>query len=268
MMSFMIAPSGDPELPEVDARLVAPETRHEIEDGRVVYVPPADEPHAASHASLAALVTAHRAADYAVAVDMLTRTSRVEDLAPDVSVYPAARDPRTGGRQLEELAFEIASTESLGHAAERAQKLVARGVRRVFALDLERVRALEWTQETARWAILEPGARIEDPALAVGLPIRALLDAALSDDAIVRAWRAKRHPEFVAERAEGRAEGAAEGEARGLVKGLLAVLAGRGLEPTEAERRQLLAEHDVGRLERWLAAARTCAGIADLLAVP
>lgn len=56
----------------------------------------------------------------------------------------------------------------------------------------------------------------------------------------MRAWRAKRHPELVAEQAE----------------------------PTEAERRQLFAERDVGRLEWWLATARTCADIADLLAVP
>ncbi len=54
------------------------------------------------HSALDALVRAHRAEGYAVAVDMLTRTSRTDDIAPDVSVYPAARDPRTGGRQLEE----------------------------------------------------------------------------------------------------------------------------------------------------------------------
>ncbi|HWO24574.1 MAG TPA: Uma2 family endonuclease [Kofleriaceae bacterium] len=266
MMSFKTEPDADPdpdldlELPAVDARLVAPETRHEIEDGRVVYVPPADEPHATYHLKLGDLFDAHRATGYAVATDMLTRTSKVDDIAPDISVYPAARDPRTGGRQLEELAFEVASTESLSHAGKRAAKLVARGVRRVFALDVERRRALEWSPEAGRWTVLDPGGRLEDRALAVPMPIAALLDTALADDAIVRAWRAKRHPEFMAERAEGRAEG--------LVKGVLAVLAGRGLEPTAAERRRLLEEREPGRLERWLAAAGTCADIAALLAVP
>jgi hypothetical protein len=49
---------------------------------------------------------------------------------------------------------------------------------------------------------------------------------------------------------------------------LLAVLALRGLDPTEDERRRILAEHDPGRLARWLAAARTCPDVATLLAVP
>lgn len=42
----------------------------------------------------------------------------------------------------------------------------------------------------------------------------------------------------------------------------------RGLEPTEDERRRILAQRDLGRLGRWLAAAPTCAGVAELLAVP
>jgi hypothetical protein len=49
---------------------------------------------------------------------------------------------------------------------------------------------------------------------------------------------------------------------------LLAVLALRGLEPTEDERRRILGERDLGRLERWLAAAGSCADVAQLLAVP
>jgi hypothetical protein len=264
MMSLTPTPGSISALPEVDERLVAPETRHEVEDGRVVYVPPADEPHGTAHASLGALVHAHRAGGYSVAADMLTRTSRIDDIAPDVSVYPTARHPRTGGRQLEELAFEIVSTESLGHAGRRAAKLVSRGVRRVFAIDVERRRALEWSNEMTAWSLLDRRARIEDPALAIPLEVEAMIDAAGPDDAIVRAWRAKRHHEFVAERAEGRAEGRAEA----LAEGVLVVLAGRGLEPTEDEHRALLGERDVSRLARWLAAAGACTDVARLLAVP
>jgi hypothetical protein len=250
-----------PELPEVDERLVAPEARFEIEGGKAVFVAPADEPHATSHLKLGALVDAHRAPGYAVAVDMLTRTSRLDDIAPDVSLYPAARDPRTGGRQLEELAFDIASTESLAHAGGRAAKLAARGVRRVFAVDVERSRALEWSKELGQWSILDRRGHIEDPALAVPLPIEAMLEAARADDAVVHAWRAKRHPEFLAERAEGEASGRAEGRAAAL----MILLATRGLGPTEAERRRILAERDLGRLERWIAAAGSCADVAALL---
>jgi hypothetical protein len=227
-------------------------------------VAPADEPHGEGHISVGALVKSHRADGYAVAGDMLTRTSRTDDIAPDVSVYPSARNPRSGGRQLEELAFEVVSAQSLAHVGKRAAKLVARGVRRVFALDVRRLRALEWSHDTGEWRLLARGGLIEDPALAVPIPIDALLDAALADDAIARALRVKRHPEFLAERKEG----VAEGEARGLVKGLFAVLALRGLDPTEDERRRILEERDPGRLARWLAAAGTCGDVAALLVVP
>ena len=260
MMLSTPTPGSISELPEVDERLAVPGTRYEIEDGREVYVAPADEPHGTSHIKLGALVDAHRAGGYSVAADMLTRTSRLDDIAPDVSVYPTARAPRTGRRQLEELAFEIASTESLAHAGRKAAKLVSRGVRRVFALDVERMRALEWSTETGQWSILDRRAQIEDRALAVPIPIEALLDAARADDAIAHALRVKRHPEFVAERAEGQAEGRAEA--------LFIVLAGRGLEPTEAERLRIRQERDLDRLDRWLAAARTCADVAGLLAIP
>jgi hypothetical protein len=295
-MSFKPAPGPSAELPAVDERLAEPETRFEVEDGRWVYVAPADGPHGEGHATVGALVKSHRAEGYSVAIDMLTRTSRTDDIAPDVSVYPSARNPRSGGRQLEELAFEVVSAQSLAHVGKRAAKLVARGVRRVFALDVKRMRALEWSNDTGEWRFLERSGRIEDPALAVPIPIDALLDAARADDAIARALRVKRHPEFVAEReegrmegraegeakgraegeakgrtegeAKGRAEGIAEGEARGRVEGLFVALALRGLEPTEDERRRILEERDPGRLARWLAAAGTCADVAALLAVP
>ena len=271
MMVFTPTPGSISELPEVDERLAVPGTRYEIEDGREVYVAPADEPHGRTHVSLGALVQAHRADGYSVAADMLTRTSLIDDIAPDVSVYPTARHPTTGHRQLEELAFEIASTETLAHAGRKAARLVSRGVRRVFALDVERMRALEWSQEAGQWSILDRRAQIEDPALAVPIPIEAILDAARADDAIARALRVKRHPEFVAERTEGwtegHAQGLTEGRAEGRAEALLIVLAGRGLVPTEAERHRILEERDLGRLERWLAAARTCADIAGLLAM-
>jgi hypothetical protein len=222
-----------------------------------VFVPPADEPHGAAHAKLAAVIDAHRGPDFAVAVDMLTRTSRIDDLAPDVSVYPAARNPQTGGRQLEQLAFEIASTESLGHAGSRAAKLVGRGVRRVFAIDVERARALEWSATLDAWSILDRRAEIVDPALAVPLPIEALLDAARADAAIPRAYRVQRHAEFVAEHEEGRAEGRAEA--------LLVILISRGFAPSDRERRLIGDERDFERMSRWLAGAATCGSIAELL---
>src|SRR5262245_39526978 len=100
-------------LPADDERLIAPEPRSELLNGRVQYVPPSDEPHATCHVRLASMLEAHVGPRYAVALDMLTRTSETSDLAPDASIFPKARDRRTGGRRLEEIAFEILSTERI-----------------------------------------------------------------------------------------------------------------------------------------------------------
>lgn len=252
--------STDTELPDIDERLVAPETRYEIMDGQVIYVPPADTERGTAHARLAALLDMHRAEGFTVAIDMLTRTSRLDDIAADVSVFPRARDPRTGGRQLEQLAFEIAHTESLDYAGKKAAKLIGRGVRRVFAIDLDRDRVLEWSPTTAAWVVLDRGAQLEDPALLVPLPIVALLDEDHADAAISAALEARLRAEYVAARAEAFAEARAAA--------LLEVLAWRGLEATPAERQRMLAECDLARLDRWVAAVWKCASVADLLARP
>lgn len=194
------------ELPAVDERLVAPESGYEIIDGRVVAVPPAREPHAERHAKLGALLEAAVVDDYNVAIDMLTRTSQYSDIAPDASVYPIARDPSTGGRQLEELAFEIASTQSLTDAGRKAQLLTQRGVRRVFALDLDHGRVLEWSRETSTWEILPDSGTIEDRVFATPIPVAALIKAAKVDDAVARALLAKQNPVLVTAIAEGRTE--------------------------------------------------------------
>jgi hypothetical protein len=199
MMASTDTETSGAELPEVDERLVAPGTRYEIEDGRVIYVPPAEEPQAKCHANLNSLVLAHRADGYSVAMNMLTRTSRLDDFAPHVSVYPTARNPRTGGRLIEELAFLIASSESFERAGRRAAKLGSRGVRRVFAIDVEGGKVLEWSRERGWWRLLDPHAQIEDPALALPLPADAVFDEDRVDDAIYRAWR-KRRPELFPER--------------------------------------------------------------------
>src|SRR4029079_9287294 len=81
------------ELPPIDARLIAPESRYEIYEGELAYVSPAAPPHGTRHSKLAALVEAHAHPDFEVASDLLTRTSETSDVAPDVSVYPDAEDP-------------------------------------------------------------------------------------------------------------------------------------------------------------------------------
>jgi Uma2 family endonuclease len=248
------------ELPAVDDRLVAPGTRFEIHDGRLESVPPANEPHAARHAKVAALLEAHAAAACDVACEMLTRTSETSDIAPDVSVFPSARDPKTGGRQLEELAFEVVSTQSLSRAGAKAEKLATRGVRRVFAIHVVRQRAFEWSRELGTWELLDPAASVEDSALAAPLPVAALLESAKVDDAVQRALIAKHNPVLETELARARAEGKAEGKA----EALLQLIAARFGELPERDWRRVRSGSEA-ELDRWFDRVLTARDIDDLL---
>jgi hypothetical protein len=243
-------------------------------------VAPSDEPHGTRHSKVSALLEAYATAAYDVASDMLTRTSEDDDFAPDASVFLEERD-EDGGRRTEELAFEVVSTESLGHAGRKAEKLVQRGVRRVFAVDVARRRAFEWSRETAGWRMLEHDQSIDDAAFVTPLPLDALVHAAKADDAMARALLAKKNPVLQAALnktrsdglsegkaeglAEGKAEGLAEGKAEGLAEALLAVLVGRGLTVRPEERERIVAERSVAVLNRWLARAIACGSVADLL---
>jgi Uma2 family endonuclease len=260
--------------PDVDERLVMPETRFEIIDGKVELVPPSDEQHGTRHSRVSALLEAYAAAGYSVASDMLTRTSTTGDMAPDASVFPSARDPRTGGRQLEELAFEVLSSERLGHAAKKARALAERGVRKIFAIDVERKSALVWHAKTNTWQILPLDGAIEDRALALPLPVRALVDAVHSDDAVAQALLAKKNPVITsaldrAERkgkSEGQAQGQAQGKAQGRIESLLAVLAARGLKVRKKHEKRIRSTADDAVLAAWLVRAVSCASVDELLA--
>ena len=290
-------PHTNTRLPPVDARLAEPEMGYEIIEGRRYYVPPCDEPHGSTQSKLAVLLDTHRAEGFSTAVEMLTRTSETSDIAPDASIYPTARHPVTGGRQLEHLAFEVCDAQTLSHSARKARMLAERGVRRVFAIDVKRLRVLEWNRIGGAWVRLDPDGHIEDASFAVPLPVAALVDVTVADEAIARALRLKRHPEFLRERAEGLEEGRATGRAEGLEEGLatgraeglevgratgraeglevglvtgraqavLLLLEARGLAPSPAERERILVERDRGRLERWLLGAASCATVAELL---
>ena len=87
----------EPPPPDIDDRLAPPETRIEYLDGKKIVTMPADRPHATKHSQIDRVVGAHVAEGYEVAVDMLTRTSKTSDFAPDVSVFPSAPDPKTRG---------------------------------------------------------------------------------------------------------------------------------------------------------------------------
>jgi Uma2 family endonuclease len=285
-------PPVDTELPPEDERLVAPETPYEMVDGELVYVPPSDYDHGERQLKAAGLIDACARPEFSVVTEVLTRTSRTTDIAPDISVYPRERDPATGRRRVPELAFEVVGTQSLARAADKARRLSARGVRRVFAIDVERNRAMEWSRGLEAWRLLDIDAWIEDPVLAVGLAVDPLVKAAVMDDAVARALIAKNNPVIAAEKAashgRGQVEGVAKGLAQGLAKGLaeglahgrhegvvdgvqrslLQLLAARGLALDEADRARILETRDLQRLERWLDRALHGERIADVLADP
>jgi Uma2 family endonuclease len=267
-MVFIDATHQDPELPEIDDRLAPPESRYEVLDGELVYVPPADGPHGTRHSIVSALVEAHAAADFRVASDMLTRTSKIDDVAPDVSVFPRAPHPVTGRRQLEQLAFEVVSTQSLSYAGRKASKLAGRGVRRVFAIDIARGRALEWSRALQTWAVLDAGGWIEDAALGAPLPIHALIHAASADDVMAQALLTKGNPVLEAAIARDRSEGRTQGRAEGRAEALLLILDQRGLSIGSADRARILSERDTSRVERWISRALTCTDLVDLFAEP
>jgi Uma2 family endonuclease len=246
--------------PAVDERLVMPESRFEVIDGEVFYVAPCDEPHGTVHASLSAILKAHAAPGYQTAVDMLTRTAQKGDMAPDASVFPLARDARTGGRQIEALAFEVVSTESLPHAATKARRLLARGVRRVFAIDVERRAALEWSQRMDGWEILSKNGSIADVTLVRPMAVAALVDATLADGEVAAALLAKKEPVLMNALAEAAAEAARQAKA----EAVLAVLAGRGIHVKKNVRERILAA-GAAELDAWLPRVGTCGSAEDLL---
>jgi Uma2 family endonuclease len=257
-----------PELPDVDERLVAPDCGYEIIDGMVIPVPPALPPHATRQSKIASLLEAHTCSEYDVATDMLTRTSKIDDFAPDVSVFARAPDLKTGGRRLEELVVEIISKQTVANAARKAAKLSARGVRRVFGIDLKRGRVLEWSLALGTWSILDSNVDLVDPVLAVPLPLAAMLDAGRTDDAVARALVAKHNPvleTMLAASADlGLQQGREQGRADGMIAAILAVLAARGIPVTDAQRARCLAERDPDRLDRWLVVATTAEDVTSL----
>jgi hypothetical protein len=252
--------------PAVDQRLIMPNTRYEVVGGEVVHVSPANPPHASRHSKLQALLEAYATDGYDAACDMLTRTSEKNDFAPDGSIYPADPDPETGGRQLEELAFEIVSTETLAHAGRKAAELVGRGVRRVFAIDVERQRGLEWSSATAAWEILATDGVIEDPALVLPLAVHDLVAAGNADDAVARALLAKDNPVLLEAMAAREADAAAEAAAAATAKAVLTFLASRGIAVDDEQRRAILAVREPRALETMVQKAAVCGSAAELLA--
>jgi hypothetical protein len=265
--------ASEPSRPDPDDHLVEPATRYEVFEGERVYVSPARPGHGDIHTRLDKVIDLHVAPGYKASSDLLTRRSEDSDFATDVSVRRQGRNPATGHRYLEELAFEIFFQESREYARARARQVVASGVRRMFGVfareryrdsdvdDVVDYTVAEWSPERDDWRTLAPGEVIADPALHSPIPVEALIDGLASDDAAVRALLAKKNRVLnrVFEEREAKARRA---DAR---KYLLRILERRGIALDTAQRARIDACDDLETLERWLLGATEVHDAAELL---
>jgi hypothetical protein len=234
---------GSADLPRVDERLVRPETREELVRGRLVIAAPANEPHARSQAGVVSVAQLTATEGFFCATEMLTHAGPGSDFATDACICREGTDPATGGRYIEEVAFEVVAEQSFHEITERAQDLVSRGVRRVIAVFVKRNEVCEWSSERNSWLVLDPDGQLEDPTFVRPIPVRALLDRAAADDTVAWALHAKRNRVIV------------DIEAKSLEKGL--ALARKAIEgicglleiPLDPERRAVIQALDAERLE-------------------
>jgi hypothetical protein len=242
---FRAPDEADPSVfPRVDEELVRPETREELIRGRLVLAPPAKEPHADCQADVVSLTRRGAARGYVGATELLTCTGPESDFATDACIRREGIDPTTGARYLEELAFEVVAEQSERDITERVEDLSNRGVRRIIAIFVKTQQVREWSPERSDWITLDPASSIEDHALAAPIPVRALLDAAEADGAVVHALYAKQVPAIMAI------------EAKGLREGIAALCEVLGI-PLDAKRRAAMQGLDAAGLRALLHTLRT-----------
>lgn len=238
--------------PRLSDHLVIPElTRDEVVCGERMQASPAKPPHGDQHTEIDYVVRAHARRGHVVSTDLLTRFTEKSDFATDASVRKAGIDPATGDRHLEELAFEVVSEQSLADVTRRAREMSERGVRRVFAIFVKKGEVCEWSTRLGAWQPLGPEDEIRDKTLSAPIPIKALLDGAEADKAVVRAQASQGNPEIEAIKLRQRAESKAED--------VLLLLEARGLEVGEDVRAKILTCQDLELLKSWL----RCAAVAS-----
>jgi hypothetical protein len=257
---------GYDDFPGLDDHLVVPEiTRAEVIKGRRVVAHPTLPAHGDEHSEIDFVVRGLVAPGYQVSTDLLTRMGRESDFASDCSIRKKGDDPATGSRYLEEVAFEVVSTQSERDVTEKAEEMHERGVRRIFAVFVKGSRRVcEWSSENRRWMPLDADAWIEDPCLVIPLPVSALFDTARADNAVVEALKAKRNPEIL--KLEAAAE--ARGEARGTAQAILKILEARGITVSQTQGEEILSCSDLARLSRWVVRASLATSAEEVTAEP
>jgi Putative restriction endonuclease len=279
--------AGGQAWPRIDEHLVEPEvSRQEIVDGHLIEASPAHAPHGDEHARLDLVITAHVRPGWRASSDLLTRVDQNNNFATDTCVRREGVDPETGARYLEELAFEVKSTQSLGHLKRRARAMLRRGVRRFFVVcvkeldgpsgassDVKTGPVLEWIPDAGTWPdgdwhMLGNQDVIDDPCLARPIEVAALLDVVSAEIAVGRALIAKENPAIVAygdsRYLAGQLEGKRAGQLEGKRDALRAVMALRDLAPSAEHLARIDACSDPDLLDRWLRAALAATRTADI----
>ncbi len=206
----------------MDEHLVEPErSRDEIVRGRRVYAAPSLPEHGDPHFRLDVALGTHLKPGWVGSTDLLTRVANDGDFATDTCVRREGIDPTTGRRYLEELSFEVVNTQRLSDVTAKAEDLVERGVRRVFAIFTRKGVVSEWRD--GDWEPIDDDGTIEDACLAAPLPVEALLRASALGAVAVRGLLARGEPELTRllerSRSEGREKGLTEGREKGLTEG-------------------------------------------------
>jgi hypothetical protein len=274
----MRAPERSPSpWPRVSDYTVEPESGKEMLDGEVREASPAGPKHSRQHHQVECVIGAYLAPGYGADIDLLTRQAHPHNFASDTSIRRNGIDPETGDRRLEELAFEIKSTQSTEDLEERARIMAARGVRRIFAIPVRGDDAgseiiagpvAEWMSAEARWRTYRDDEVITDPCLFEPLPVRALLDAVEADKAVVSAYLHKGHPVLLEYGDTRYRAGEEKGEARGEVKAareyISRFMQSRGVAMDTDAHARIAACSDLAVLERWLMRAPYATSASEL----
>ena len=208
--------------PPVDQHVVKPEvTYDEMIRGRKVSAMTALFPHAKAQNGLAFLIAPHVKPGYVALTELLTRAAEDSDFGTDVCVCREGTDPETGSRYLEEISFEVVNEQTMRDVREKAEDLIRRGVRRVFAIFVKKSQACEWSKATNAFVTLDNADVLEDELFVRPIAVKALLDYRLSENEVARALDLKGNPAIESLKENARKLGVDEGRKLGVDEGLL-----------------------------------------------
>jgi hypothetical protein len=214
--------------------------------------------------------------------------------APDVSVGDFANEPGWAPGA-PPLAVEYADTgQDEKELQQKIAELLGAGSKFVWVVRLVGPRRVEIHESGGRMRLAKPGDELLAPGILQNpVPVLALYDREAAHEATLRNLLQRRgYESLAAVRTEGKIEGELKGKIEGELKGkiegkiegerkgkiegelkgrreaLFEVLKARGLTVSKAERSQILAARDPGKLGQWIGKAATAGSTAEALAAP